>query len=167
MNKKNLSILGALALTATIGIGSVYAAEMIGTATGKDGDIKDIVRIQAAVTQVDGSHVSFVDQTDGQEYTAGFGPSRFTKAYEVGEQVTVEGVQTDADNEHGHNFQALKVNDTVLREAFEAKPAWAGQGRNGEHSSEEGLERGAGMGQGRHSAAGSRGSGECPADVSN
>ncbi len=53
--------------------------------------------------------------------------------------MTVEGVVTDGDNDHGHTFQAMKVNDTVLREAFEGGPAWAGQrGQDVKQSGEEG-----------------------------
>ncbi len=161
MNKKNVSILGAIALTAIVSIGGAYAAETIGTVTGRDGDTQDLVRVQAQVTSVDGSEVTFVDQQDGTEYSAGFGPSWYSQEYAAGEQITVEGVATDGDNEQDHTFQAMKVNDTVLREEFEGRPAWAGS--RGQGMSEGTGSHGTGRG-GRGSMGGS-GTGDCQYDT--
>ncbi len=154
-SKKLFSGLLTLAIIGSMGVASVSAADTIGSVTGNDGDVKDLVQMQAEVVNVDGSQVTFKDIQTGQEYEAGFGPSWFTKTYEVGEQITLEGVETVADNDHGHNFQVMKVDDTVLREAFEGGPAWAGA--RGEGKGQGGEGKGMGQGEGK----GQKGSGDC------
>jgi len=162
--KTTLGVLGAIALIGPASLSAVYAAETIGTVTGKDGDIQDLYRIQATVTDVDGSEVTFTDPETNTEYTAGFGPSWFTKAYEVGEEIVIEGVATDGDNDHGHTFQVMKVDDTMLRAEFEGRPEWAGQRGGGEGA---GLEKGSrhGMGQGGSGFVDADGDGNCDNEV--
>jgi len=154
--KKN-KILGtaaiALAVASVVGISSVSASTKTGTVTGEDGDIKDKVSISAEVTAVDGSHVTFKDVETGSEYTASFGPSWYNdKDYEEGDKVVVIGVETDGENsEEDHNFQAMQVDQTVLREQFEGKPAWAGtRGGNGDGTGEgsHGSKKGSGNHEG-------------------
>ena len=159
-SKKLFSGLLMLAIVGSMGVASVSAADTIGTVTGNDGDVKDLVQMQAEITNVDGSEVTFKDTQTGQEYEAGFGPSWFTKTYEVGEQITIEGVATDADNDHGHNFQVMKVGDTVLRKAFEGGPAWAGARGEGKSQGGEGQRMGQGEGRGQK-GQGRNGDGVC------
>jgi len=144
MKKKTLlSIAIATVAVATLGVTSVMAADVIDTVIARDGDVKDVVAMSAEVTSVDGSHVTFVDSETGTEYSASFGPSWFTKAYEVGDIVELEGVETVAENnDNGHDFQVTVVDDITLRE-FEGKPAWAGQRGNGDGAGEH---RGGGQG---------------------
>ncbi len=158
-SKKLFSGLFAMMIIGLVGVSSVSAADTIGTVTGNDGDVKDLVEMQAEVIAVDGSEVTFKDIETGQEYEAGFGPSWFTKAYEAGEQIKIEGVETVADNDHGHNFQVMKVDDKVLREAFEGGPVWAGAGGEGKGQGGEGQGMGRGEGSGAGEGAGT-GSGE-------
>jgi len=152
-NTKNL-ILGTVVAVGAIGVltvSSAMAAETIGTVTGKDDDIKDKVAITAEIISVDGSQVTFKDVDTNEEYRASFGPSWFTKSYEAGEHVDIIGVATEEENnDHDHNFQVMEVNGTKLRESFEGKPAWAGQGENSEGKGKgngHGRRRGNGLGQ--------------------
>jgi len=163
-NTKNL-ILGTVVAIGTVGVltmSSALAAETIGTVTGKDGDIKDKVAITAEIVSVDGSQVTFKDIDTNEEYSSSFGPSWFTKSYEAGERVDVVGVTTEEDNnDNHHNFQVMEVDGTALRESFEGKPSWAGQGGNG-----EGKGEGAGQGRG-HGGNGSRQNGSKFVDADN
>ncbi|MEI8143649.1 MAG: hypothetical protein WCG48_03485 [Candidatus Berkelbacteria bacterium] len=133
MNKKVISLgLIALGAVAILGSTSAYAANKIGTVTGKDGDIKDKVQISAEITAENGSHVTIKDTETGDEYQTSVGPSWYSGTYNVGDKVTIEGVTTAGDNDNNHNFQVTKINDTTLRDSFEGKPAWAGKGGNGQ-----------------------------------
>lgn len=145
-----LAVAGTIALTVTTG----FAAEKLGTVTGKDGDIKDKVQINAEVKAVDGSQVTFKDIDTQAEYEASFGPSWHSKAYEAGEKVTVVGVETEeGNNDNGHNFQVMEVNGTVLRNEFEGKPNWGGKGGNGQGN---GSRDGSGAGQGMKNGGGTQ-----------
>lgn len=139
MNKSIKIILGFTLIIAAVGVfgaSSVFAAEKIGTVTGRDGDVKDTLSMTAEIISVDGSHVTFKDVDSDEEYTASFGPSWFTKVYAEGEKVNVVGVETEEDNnDNNHNFQVMEVDGTVLRTEFEGRPAWAGT-RSGEGSGE-------------------------------
>lgn len=126
---------------AVMAMSPVFAAEVIGTVTGEDGDVKDKLAITAEIVSVDGSDVVFKDVDTDKEYDASFGPSWYSDAtYEAGDRVDVIGVETDGDGneDKDHNFQAMQVEDTVLRESFEGQPAWAGTrgGGNGEGTGE-------------------------------
>lgn len=133
MNKKTISLgLASLGVLAVLGSSSVYAATKIGTVTGKDGDVKDKVQMSAEITSESGSHVTIKDAETGEEYQTSVGPNWYSGTYNVGDKVTVEGVVTTGENDNDHNFQITKINDKVLRESFEGKPAWAGQGGNGQ-----------------------------------
>ena len=136
--------LATLGIVAAIGAGSAYAANTIGTVTGKDGDVKDKVSMSAEIIESEGSHVTLKDVDTGKTYETSVGPSWYSGTYNTGDKVTVEGVETTGDNENGHNFQAMKINDKTIRENFEGKPAWAGQRGNG-NGTGEGM-RGQGRG---------------------
>ena len=146
---KGILLSTALAVGAVgiVGASGVFAAETIGTVTCKDGDVKDKVAITAEVTGVEGSQVTFKDVDTEDEYKAGFGPSRHTKSYEVGDNVEVVGVGTVENNDKGHNFQVMEADGTTLREAFEGKPVWAGaQEGKGNGGSGNGMRKGSGNG---------------------
>lgn len=131
-NKALLGVIVAVGIVGIVGSSTVYAAETIGTVTGKDGDVKNKLAITGEVTAVDGSHVSFKDVDTETVYETSFGPSRYTKTYTVGEQVEVVGVETeDSNNENNHNFQTLSVDGTTLRDSFEGKPLWTGSNGSG------------------------------------
>ena len=148
-NKKALSAIVSVVAFGSLASGSVMAYDTIGTVTGADGDVKELVSMSAEVVSVDGAHVSFKNLDTGAVYNAGFGPIWFTKEYKIGENIVVEGVETVAENnENDHTFQVTKVNDIVLREEFEGKPVWAGtRGGNGDGSHDRAGSR---AGHGRH-----------------
>ena len=127
MNKKTLALaimtLGAIAL---LGGTTAFAANKIGTVTGKDGDVKDKIQMSAEITSENGSHVTIKDTDTGKEYETSIGPSWYSGTYNTGDKVTIEGIETISNNENNHNFQITKINDKTLRESFEGKPAWAG-----------------------------------------
>jgi len=152
-NTRNL-ILGTVVAVGAVGVltlSSAMAAETIGTVVGKDGDIKDKVAITAEITAVDGSQITFKDIDTNTEYSASFGPSWFTKAYETGEHVDVVGVATEEENnDHDHNFQVMEVDGTELRESFGGRPSWAGQGGNGKGKGEGNGQGHRGNGAGQH-----------------
>jgi len=138
MNKKFLALgLVMLGAVAIIGTSSAYAATKIGTVTGRDGDVKDKVQMSAEITKSSGSHVTIKDTETGKEYQTSIGPSWYSGEYNVSDKVTVEGVETTGENDNNHNFQVTKINDKVLRESFEGKPAWAGKGGQGKGQSSE------------------------------
>ena len=155
VNKKTLFstalVVGAFGVAGFFASSDVMASEVVDQVTGNDGDVKDLLKVNAEVTSVDGSQVTFKDSETGEVYEASFGPSWFSDEYEVGSEVVVVGVETEeGNNENGHNFQVMKVNETELRTEFEGKPEWAGQGRGGNG---DGTGAGAG-GQMRHSGNG-------------
>jgi len=133
MNKKFMILsLAALGGVGIIGVTSAYAASTIGTVTGKDGDVKNKVQMEAEVVSQNGSHLTIKDTATGSEYQTAIGPSWYSGSYKVGDKVKIEGVETTGKNDNSHNFQVMKINDKTLRQTFEGKPAWAGQGRNGQ-----------------------------------
>lgn len=142
MNKK---LLIALGVALVIGLGglmaqNVLAAEKIGTFTARDGDIKEIVKIEGEVSKNQGQLITFKDGESGKEYTAGVGPSRYSGTYQSGDKITVEGAEALGKSQAGVNFKITKINDKVLREDFGSKPAWAGNGEgqnNGNGSSQK------------------------------
>jgi len=145
MNKKVIRLgLVALSAIAVLGSTSAFAANKIGTVTGKDGDVKDKVQMSAEITAENGSHVTIKDTETGSEYQTSIGPSWYSGTYNVGDKVTVEGVETTSENDNDHNFQVTKINDKTLRESFEGEPAWAGKGRNsqGQHGMNRGQNTG-------------------------
>lgn len=132
MNKKFLTLgLITLGAVAILGGSSAFAATKIGTVTGKDGDVKDKLQMNAEVVQSSGSHLTIRDTETGKEYQTSVGPNWYSGNYNVADKVTIEGVETTGENDNNHNFQVTKINDKVLRENFEGKPAWAGQGGQG------------------------------------
>jgi hypothetical protein len=138
MNKNVISLgLVALGAIAILGGTSVYAANKIGDVTGKDGDVKDKVQMSAEITAESGSHVTIKDTETGKEYQTSIGPSWYSGTYNVGDKVTVEGVETTGENDNGHDFQVMKINDKTVRESFEGKPAWAGKGGSGKGQANE------------------------------
>lgn len=143
MNGKTVSLgLIALGAIAVLGSTSIYAANKIGTVTGKDGDIRDKVQMSAEITSENGSHVTIKDTETGKEYQTSIGPNWYSGAYNVGDKVTIEGVETTGKNNNLHNFKVMKINDKTLRESFEGKPAWAGKGGNGQNKEEGTMNRG-------------------------
>jgi len=133
MNKKVIGLgLFALGAIAVLGSTTVYAANKIGTVTGRDGDVKDKVQMSAEILSRDGSHITIKDTETGKEYQTSVGPNWYSGTYNVGDKVTIEGVETAGTNNNNHNFQVTKINDKVLRESFEGKPAWAGKGGRGQ-----------------------------------
>jgi hypothetical protein len=171
---KNVTMLGLTGLlvgsVAILGANNIFAAETVATITAKDGDVKDVVSIDAQIDSVDGSHVTFTDTETQDTYNTSFGPSWFTEEYAAGEEVNVVGVVTEAENNNnGHNFQTLEVDGTTLRESFEGKPAWAGTrgGGNGTGNGQAlgSMHRASGQGNGSmHSGQGfvdADGNGEC------
>ncbi|MBN1617842.1 hypothetical protein JW887_00670 [Candidatus Dojkabacteria bacterium] len=156
--KKNIRLfVSTLLVTGLIGLlatNQVFAAETIGTVTGKDGDVKDKVKITADVVSADGSHITFKDVDTGEEYETSFGPSWYSKVVEIGNQVELIGVVTDSsNNDNGHNFQVLEIDGVSLRDGFEGRPSWsASRGSNG-----TGSAKGSGsMGAGSRNQSGSR-----------
>ena len=146
-NRLKWGIASAAVVTTIAGVGSAYAANTIGTVTGKDGDVKDKVSMEAEVTSASGSHVTLKDTATGQSYETSVGPSWYSGSYNTGDKVTIEGVATTGDNDNNHNFQVTKINDVTLRESFEGKPAWAGQRGSGKDSASSSTAR-HGNGQG-------------------
>ncbi len=134
-NKMTLS-LATLGVVVVIGAGSAYAATTIGTVTGKDGDVKDKISMNAEIIESQGSHVTLKDLDSGKAYETSIGPSWYSGNYSVGEKVTIEGVETTEKNDNGHNFQTMTIEGKTLRENFESKPAWAGQKGNSEGNGE-------------------------------
>lgn len=138
----SLAILGLGILSAP----SIFAAQNVGTVTGRDGDVKDKVALTAEIRSVTGSHVTFSDVETGTEYTSSFGPAREASDYTIGQQVEVVGVVTDSSrNNNNHNFQVMEVNGEVVRENFEGKPSWAGTQNgngNGTRSAQGGMHKG-------------------------
>lgn len=143
----------ALGALAVVGVPSVMAAETIGTVTGKDGDTKELLSINAEVVETDGSHVLLKDSETSEVYETSFGPSWYSDEYEAGDTVEVIAVETDAENnDEGHNLQVLELDGTTLREEFESRPEWAGgKGSRNEAGS-------------RHQASGNGGSNFIDAD---
>lgn len=135
MNKKLWIVLGAALI---VGLGSlavknVLAAEKIGTFTAKDGDVKEIVKVDGEVSDVNGRRITFKDATSGETYSAGVGPSRYSGEVSVGDKITVEGAESLGKNQAGVNFKITKLNEQVLREDFGSKPAWSGNS-NGQNA---------------------------------
>lgn len=126
-----ISSIVAIGVIAVAGIGSAYAANKIGTVTGKDGDVKEKLSMSAEVIESAGSHLTIKDSETGKTYETSVGPNWYSGTYNNGDKVTVEGVETTGENKNGHTFQIIKINDKTLRESFEGKPAWAGQKGNG------------------------------------
>lgn len=147
---KNVTML-ALGSITVLGLGilavpSVFAAQNVGTVTGRDGDIKDKVAVQAKIQEINGSHVSFSDVETGTEYTGSFGPARESSQYTVGQELEVVGVETESENNrNNHNFQVMELDGEVIREAFEGKPTWAGS-QEGNGSAHGGMNRGGSKG---------------------
>lgn len=130
MNKK---LLIAFGVALAVGLGglvaqNVLAAEKIGTFTARDGDVKEIVKIEGEISKTQGQLITFKDGESGKEYTAGVGPSRYAGTYQSGDKITVEGAEALGKKQAGVNFKITKINDKVLREDFGSKPAWAGNG---------------------------------------
>jgi hypothetical protein len=93
--------------------------------------------MSAEITASAGSHVTIKDTETGKEYQTSVGPSWYSGTYDVGEKVTLEGVETTGENDNGHDFQVMKINDKTVRESFEGKPAWAGKGGSGQGQGSE------------------------------
>lgn len=127
-----LSTLLTLGLVSAVGVTGAYAFDKVGTVTGQDGDVKDKISMTAQITSVDGSHVVIKDLESNKLFETSFGPSWYTKAYNVGDKIKVIGVETEEDNnDNDHNFQTLSVDGKTVRDSFEGRPLWAGS-RNGE-----------------------------------
>jgi len=151
MNKKlTMLSLAAIGGIGILGVSSAFAADTIGTVTGKDGDAKDLVQIEAEVIDQDGSHLTIKDDATGNEYKTAIGPSWYSGTYETGDKIKIEGVETTGSNENDHNFQVTKINDTTLRESFEGKPAWAGQKNGSGRDQNMGQNQNFGNGQHRN-----------------
>jgi len=128
--KKSKLIASALAF-GVIGLttaGVAFAYDKVDTVVGKDGDVKDVVSVEGKIESVDGSHITFSDTQTGDQFSGGVGPSRYSGTYTVGQDVDIKGVVTDGENSNDHNFQIMEIDGKVLRESFEGKPMWAGQG---------------------------------------
>ena len=142
---KKIFIIALTIISAFLIVGTVNysrAATKIDQVTGRDGDTRDRIQVNAEVTAVDGSHLTFKDMDTSKEYRTGIGPNWFSGAYNVGDKITIEGVETDGETakQKNHNFQIMKINDKVLRESFEGKPGWAGKGEKG-----QGIDQGQGQ----------------------
>jgi len=116
---------GVIGLT-TAGVALAY--DKVDTVIGKDGDVKDLVTVDGKIESVDGSHITFSDTQTGDQFTGGVGPSRYSGTYTVGQDVDVKGVIVDGENANNHNFQIIEIDGKVLRDGFEGKPMWSGQG---------------------------------------
>lgn len=136
-NKKYLAIFTVIGLGVAILSQTAipaFAATKIGTITVRDGDVKDLLKINAEITKINNRQVTFNDLDTGKEYTAGIGPVWYSGTPTIGSKLTIEGVEAIGEKAKakGNTFLITKLGDKILRANFPGKPAWAGKGSKGQ-----------------------------------